>query len=232
MDGGAAVPLTLEQSSLPLPTHRSAHVRTVYQRAARGYDQYYRKAWLAVAGGDAERALLARAVPVIAVLRDPMVLDAGAGTGALSRELAAALPALHPVLVDLSPAMLARAEDLGDLRAVASLHALPFPDGQFDVVLCAWVIETVDDPRAGVTELLRVLRPGGLLMYSFCSRPTDRRSRWRTSLLRTIVHAVFAGHFLAEAEIPFHDCEVSSRASFAGGAVTLVSLSTCCTVRG
>ena len=154
------------------------------------------------------------------------MLDAGAGTGALSRELAAALPTVHPVLVDLSPAMLARAEDLRDLRAVASLDALPFHDGQFDVVLCAWVIETVDDPRAVVTELLRVLRPGGLLLYSFCSRPRGRGSRWRSGLLRAVVHSVFAGHFLANAWIPFHDCEVSSRASFAHGAVTLVSLGT------
>jgi len=202
----------------------------VYERAARGYDRYYRRAWLAVAGGDAERALLARAIPVTAALEDPCVLDAGAGTGALSRELAAALPTVHPVLVDLSPGMLARAEDLHDPRAVASLDALPFRDGQFDVVLCAWVIETVDDPRAVVTELLRVLRPGGLLLYSFCSRPGGRGSRWRSGPFRAVVHAMFAGHFLADAEIPFHDCEVSSRASFAGGAVTLVSLGTCCRV--
>ena len=217
-------------ATMPLPARRSAHVRTVYERAARGYDRYYRRAWLAVAGGDAERALLARVVPVLAGLDAPQVLDAGAGTGALSRELAAALPNIHPVLVDLSPAMLARAADLDDPRAVASLEVLPFRDGQFDVVMCAWVIETVDDPRAAVTELLRVLRPGGLLLYSFCSRPAGRRDRWRSGLLRAIVHSVFAGHFLAEAEIPFHSCEVSARTSFAGGAVTLVSLGTCCTV--
>ena len=97
----------------------------MYERAARGYDRYYRRAWLAVAGGDAERARLAQAIPVIAALTDPRVLDAGAGTGALSRKLAAALPTVHPVLVDLSPAMLARADDLHDLHAAASLDALP-----------------------------------------------------------------------------------------------------------
>ncbi len=227
LTGRSLVP---EQPPSPLPAPRSAHVRRVYQGAARGYDRYYRRAWLAVAGRDAEHALLARAIPVIDALEHPLVLDAGAGTGALSRELAVALPAVHPVLVDLSPAMLARGEDLGDPRAVATLEALPFQDGQFDVVLCAWVIETVDDPRAVVSELLRVLRPGGLLLYSVCSRPVERGSRRRSSLLRAVVHAVFAGRFLTEAQIPFHDCEFSSRTSFAGGAVTLVELSTCCTV--
>jgi ubiquinone/menaquinone biosynthesis C-methylase UbiE len=223
-------PVLVTRSAMPLPVRRSAHVRGVYERAARGYDKYYRRAWLASAGGDAERALLARAVAVLADLDHPQVLDAGAGTGALSRELTAALPAVHPVLADLSPAMLARAGDLGDPRVVASVEALPFADEQFDVVLCAWVIETVDDPRVAVTELLRVLRPGGLLLYSFCSRPADRAARWRSALLRAVVHLFFAGHFLAESQIPFHDCAVSSRSDFAGGAATLVSLSTCCTV--
>ena len=39
-----------------------------------------------------------------------------------------------------------------------------------------------------------------------------------------------AGHFLTEQQIPFHDCDQSSRSTFAGGAVSVVSLGTCCTV--
>ncbi|MCW2605491.1 MAG: ubiquinone biosynthesis protein UbiE [Frankiales bacterium] len=110
----------------------------------------------------------------------PTVLNAGVGTGALSRRLARAVPGVHPVLVDLSPGMLAGAVDLAGPRAVASVAALPFPDSTFDVVMSAWVIETVDDPAAAVTEMLGVLRPGGLLAYSFCSRPARRWDRWRT----------------------------------------------------
>ena len=45
-----------------------------------------------------------------------------------------------------------------------------------------------------------------------------------------VVHAVFAGHFLDDTQTPFHDCDVSSRRTFAGGAVTVVSLGTCCEV--
>jgi ubiquinone/menaquinone biosynthesis C-methylase UbiE len=214
-----------------LPTRgRSEHVRAVYERAASGYDRFYRRAWIAAAGGRAEQAMLNQVAVTLASLDHPRVLDAGAGTGALSRRLARLLPKIHPVLVDLSPAMLARAADLADPRAVASVTALPFGDGTFDAVVCAWVIETVDDPHAAVTELLRVLRPGGRLVYSFCSRPTERRDRWRTGPLRAIVHGVFAGHFLDDAQTPFHRCDVSHRTSYAGGAVTVVSLGTCCTV--
>lgn len=205
-------------------------VRSVYERVARHYDRVWRRLWLLVAGRAAEAALLDAVTRAASRPDDPVVLDAGAGTGALSRRLARALPDLHPVLVDLSPAMLARAGDLGDPRAVASVQALPFADGTFDVVMSAWVIETVDDPRAAVAEMLRVLRPGGLVAYSFCSRPVRRRDRWRTGPTRAVVHALFAGHFLRQEQTPFHDCTTSRRSTFAAGAASVVLLGSCCTL--
>jgi len=208
---------------------RSAQVLATYERVAGRYDRYWRRLWLLVAGGAAERAML-DAVAGAAGVGRPRVLDAGAGTWALSRRLARELPAVRPVLVDLSPGMLALAGDLGVPRAVASVDALPFADGTFDVVMSAWVIETVNSPTAAVTEMLRVLGPDGLLAYSFCSRPARRRDRWRTGPTRAVVHALFAGHFLREEQTPFHDCAVSRRSSFAAGAATVVLLGKCCTV--
>ena len=43
---------------------------------------------------------------------------------------------------------------------------LPFPDGAFDKVVCAEVLEHVPDDSAAMTELARVLRPGGMLAVS------------------------------------------------------------------
>ena len=209
---------------------RSGHVRAVYEMAASRYDRYYRRAWLFAAGGAAEAAMLDHVGQVASVMDRPKALDAGAGTGAFSRRLQAFVPVLHPVLVDLSPAMLGQASDLNDPRAIATLGALPFGDDSFDIIVCAWVIETVDDPRAVVAELLRVLRPGGLLTYSFCSRPARLRDRWRTGPIRAVVHAFFSGHFLSEEQSPFHACAMSRRRAFSGGAVTVVSLGKCCTV--
>lgn len=74
--------------------------------------------------------------------------------------------------IDLSPAMLGvarhRAEQVGravDLREADAL-ALPFPDACFDTVVCTFSLCAIPDDRAAVSEMNRVLRPGGLLLLA------------------------------------------------------------------
>ena len=93
-------------------------------------------------------------------------LDAGCGDGRYLAALAPALPARRAG-VDLSERILETAALRvdADYRR-ATLEALPFADGEFDLVLCTQVIEHVQDADRGVTELARVLRPGGALVIS------------------------------------------------------------------
>jgi ubiquinone/menaquinone biosynthesis C-methylase UbiE len=72
--------------------------------------------------------------------------------------------------IELSPAMLAiarhRAADLGreaDLREGDAEH-LPFAEASFDTVVCALSLCTIPDPAAAVSEMKRVLVPGGQLL--------------------------------------------------------------------
>ena len=99
------------------------------------------------------------------------VLDCGVGTGAFGLALAKSVAA--PVRidgVDISPAMLGRADRNLDRTSVeyrlhrCDVRRLPFDDGTFDAVLGAHLLEHLPDPLAGLSEMSRVLRPGGLLV--------------------------------------------------------------------
>jgi ubiquinone/menaquinone biosynthesis C-methylase UbiE len=99
------------------------------------------------------------------------VLDCGIGTGAFGLALAKSVVA--PVRidgVDVSPAMLDRADRNLDRRSVeyrlhrCDMRRLPFDDGTFDAVLGAHLLELLPDPLVGLSEMSRVLRPGGLLV--------------------------------------------------------------------
>ncbi|MEU9044258.1 MULTISPECIES: class I SAM-dependent methyltransferase [unclassified Kitasatospora] len=67
--------------------------------------------------------------------------------------------------------------------AAADMRQLPFPDGRFDVVVCADNalphLLTPEDVLAGLGEMRRVLRPGGLLLLT--TRPYDELRRSRPS---------------------------------------------------
>jgi SAM-dependent methyltransferase len=50
-------------------------------------------------------------------------------------------------------------------RAAARGERLPFGDDTFDLVCCAWVLEHVEHPRTFATEVHRVLKPGGRIVF-------------------------------------------------------------------
>lgn len=98
------------------------------------------------------------------------VLDVATGTGLVAEQL---LARGHRVTgLDQSPDMLAVARQrFGDRVALveASATEIPFPDASFDHLTFTYLLRYVDDPRATLSELARVVRPGGTIAsLEFC----------------------------------------------------------------
>lgn len=99
------------------------------------------------------------------------VLDAGSGFGNMSRAALAERADVSLVLCDPLMPMLRRAAGLCGARACGVFERMPFADGSFDVVMCGYSLRDASDLRAAVSELHRVLRPGGRLVVVDLGKP-------------------------------------------------------------
>jgi demethylmenaquinone methyltransferase/2-methoxy-6-polyprenyl-1,4-benzoquinol methylase len=108
---------------------------------------------------------------VVSRLPEGRLLDLGAGTGAANEIL---LPR-HIVALDPAPEMLAL-NDAGE-RVVSVGEALPFADGSFDAVFSAYVFRNLDSVELTMSEVARVLRPGGVAGIIDLGRPTSKFKR-------------------------------------------------------
>jgi SAM-dependent methyltransferase len=92
-------------------------------------------------------------------------LDVGCGPGVLAAELVRRLGAGAVCAVDPSEPFAAAARERlpgVDIR-VAAAEQLPLPDGRFDAALAQLVVHFMADPVAGLREMGRVTRPGGVV---------------------------------------------------------------------
>ncbi len=110
-----------------------------------------------------------------ALLRPKRVLEVAAGTGVVTRAMAAVLPDDAAIVAtDLNQPMLDRASAVPIQRRVVWRQAdalrLPFEDAAFDVVVCQFGVMFFPDKPRAFAEARRVLAPGGTLLFNVWDR--------------------------------------------------------------
>jgi SAM-dependent methyltransferase len=126
--------------------------------------------------------------------RRPRILDVGCGTGANLLMLSKYGDAEG---VDVSEDALAFCRDRGlEKVKLGAGEELPYEDGTFDLVTAFDVVEHMDDDLAGLTEMRRVLRPGGrvllfvpafMFLWGLQDDVSNHRRRYRLPELRRVL---------------------------------------------
>lgn len=129
------------------------------QYATEGALEARRSIYAAVEGPDAREVAFA----AIAETSPERVLEVGGGPGELSERIARELGS-EVVMVDSSPRMVELARARGVDARVGDAQELSFAHGEFDCVVAAWMLYHVEDLGRALSELRRVLRPGGRLV--------------------------------------------------------------------
>ena len=115
------------------------------------------------------RLLKRMTVDLSGVRSGQRVLDVAGGTGDLTERFARVVgPSGQVVLSDINPAMLGEGRDrlldegIGNVQCIlADAEALPFPDHHFDCVVIGFGLRNVTRKQDALSEMHRVLKPGG-----------------------------------------------------------------------
>jgi ubiquinone/menaquinone biosynthesis C-methylase UbiE len=158
----------------------------------------------------------------VASMNVPRILEIAAGTGVVTRALAT-VPnqGVSIVATDLNQAMLDEAAAVGTARPVqwqqADAMALPFPDGEFDAVVCQFGVMFFPDKSKAFSEARRVLKPGGAFIFNVWDRIEENEF---ADAVTTALEAVFPEdppRFLARTPHGYHDRSTIERDLATGG---------------
>jgi SAM-dependent methyltransferase len=136
--------------------------------------------------GRYSRLLSPQFVELASVRAGQRALDVGCGTGALTGELVARLGADRVIAADPSESFVAATRERYpgvDVRR-APAEELPFADGAVDVSVAQLVVHFMTDPVAGLAEMRRVTRPGGVVaacVWDHGGRQGPLRLFWETA---------------------------------------------------
>ena len=164
----------------------------------------------------------------LAILRGKNVLEAGCGAGRFTEILLAA--GANVFAVDLSSAVEANYDNCRHLIdganyfvCQADIRSLPLAPAQFDIVLCAGVIQHTPNPEETIAALCSQVKPGGMLVidhYTHGYGITPARQLLRTQLLQLPADAALSFcSMLTDVLWPLHELLWKSRRTPGGDAI-------------
>ena len=165
-------------------------LKSIYDHTAKRYD--FQHTFFTARSDQRGRKLLIEK----AVKPGDKVLDCGAGTGSTGLMAAEVVGSKGKVtLFDLSKGMLdvakEKAREKGLLQRLefhtGDILNLPFGGNSFDVVLSTYSLCPVYDPVKGALEMLRVIKPGGLLGIAHSTEPESTLVKWFADKVENIV---------------------------------------------
>ena len=158
--------------------------KVTYNNGAVAYEEASRHYWAVFGERSAAR---------LGLQPGDSVLDVACGSGSSALPAAELVgPQGQVVAVDLAPKMLELARRKAEQRGLLNIHFrqgdmndLGYQDGQFDGVVCVLGIIFCEDMRKAVTELWRMLRPGGRLVITVLGPHffTPLYKVWKTAML-------------------------------------------------
>ena len=204
----AQVPSPDVAEQLP-PEERAVVVRTMFGDIAGKYD-----ATNTVLSGGMHHLWRKRALKVMDPKPDAKLLDVCCGTGDLAFTMAGALGPqgevvgtdFTPQMIDLANGKAAEATVPGKLSfSVADAMNLPFEDDVFDGATVSFGIRNVVDPTAGLSEMRRVVKPGGKVLVLEFGQPAGlfgMTFRWYSRWVMPAVGGLMTGNRAAYEYLP------------------------------
>lgn len=171
-------------------------VKTTFGKAAPKYD----------AAAVVQKEILVRLLEKLETLsvKSGNVLDIGSGTGLVSDRLMAMLDADSLISMDLALPMLQysqqRGTDSSSVYVCADAESLPFIENSFDVIFSASTLQWCNDIGRVFDDCLRLLRPGGLFIFSTFGPDTlqELRSCFERVGMQNSVNSFIDMHLLGD----------------------------------
>lgn len=176
-----AVSENKEISDLDAQIDEDSAIKSQMEKMVDTYDSYMRKITLG-----RENRLREMTIDLANVRQGDSVLEIGCGTGTLTLEAKRKSgPSGKAYGIDIIPGMVERSRqkaaqtNLDVTFQLGSIDNIPFPDDQFDVVMCSFMIFHMSEAVRckGIEEIYRVLKPKGQIMVLDLNLPVRRVPR-------------------------------------------------------